>query len=48
MLDGSSNTILAYERDAPTRGGLVLFGDGHTENLSLAEFNAKPQAGKRK
>lgn len=47
MTAGSSNTILAHERDAPAKGGLVLFGDGSARAISLDEFQktAKAQAG---
>jgi hypothetical protein len=40
----SEGTILAYEKDAPTKGGLALFGDGVVKNLSAEEFNKTPKA----
>jgi Protein of unknown function (DUF1559) len=44
MVNGSSNTILGYEKDAPTKGGAVLFGDGSVKPLTADEFAkaAKP------
>lgn len=48
MLEGSSNTILAYESNAPTGGGLVLHGDGTTANISADEFMTRPKAAPRK
>lgn len=41
-----SDTVLAYVRDAPKVGGMVLMGDGSVQNMSAAEFNAAPKAGK--
>jgi hypothetical protein len=41
---GTSQTILAYEKDAPNNGGLVLFLDINVENLTAADFKAKAQA----
>jgi hypothetical protein len=46
MVNGASNTVLAYHRDTPTRGGYVLFGDGVVERLSADQFRTKPKAGK--
>ncbi len=47
MTDGSSNTVLAYEKDAPTKGGAVLYGDGSVRKMSADEFKkaiiAKPK-----
>jgi hypothetical protein len=47
MTAGSSNTVLAYEKDAPTKGGQVLYGDGSVRKLSADEFKkatlAKPK-----
>ncbi len=44
---GTSHTILAYERDAPTEGGLVVYADRITKRLTAAEFKkanvAKPK-----
>jgi hypothetical protein len=35
---GRSNTILAYVRDAPTAGGVVVLLDGSVHNMTPAEF----------
>ena len=37
-IDGSSRSILAYEKDAPTKGGVALLGDQSVKQMSLAEF----------
>ena len=41
---GITVQILGYEKDAPTAGGVVLMGDGHTEHVTLAEFQSTPKA----
>jgi hypothetical protein len=46
MPEGTSNTVLAYEKDAPEKGGLVLFGDGSVKKLSADEFKKAPKAKK--
>jgi hypothetical protein len=46
MTNGTSNTILGYEKDAPTKGGVVLFGDGTVKPLTADEFAKAPKAGK--
>jgi hypothetical protein len=38
--------IVAYERDAPTKGGTVLAADGSVSHLTAEEFRAAPKAGK--
>ena len=38
MTQGSSNTVLAYEKDAPEKGGLVAYGDGSVKKLTADEF----------
>jgi hypothetical protein len=47
MTAGTSNTILAYEKDVPTKGGQCLYGDGSVKKLSADEFKkatlAKPK-----
>jgi hypothetical protein len=49
MTEGSSNTILAYEKDADTKGlRVVLFGDGSVDMLPDGEFQARPKAQPRK
>jgi prepilin-type processing-associated H-X9-DG protein len=44
LVNGTSNTILGYEKDAPAKGGEVLYADGHVATLTAAEFAkaAKP------
>jgi len=47
MTDGTSNTVLAYDKDVPAKGGFVLYGDGSTKKLTADEFKkaivAKPK-----
>jgi hypothetical protein len=43
---GVSNTIIAHEKDAATRGGLVLFGDTSVRKLSAEEFAKTAKAKK--
>ena len=47
MTDGSSNTILAYEKDVPTKGGFVLYGDASVKKITADDFKkailAKPK-----
>jgi hypothetical protein len=43
---GLSNTVIAYEKDAPSKGGLVLFGDGSVRKLSVGDFKKAPKAKK--
>jgi hypothetical protein len=38
MVRGSSNTILAYVKDAPQKGGQVAYGDGSVKKLTADEF----------
>jgi hypothetical protein len=38
MTAGASNTALAWEKDVPKKGGLVLFGDGSVRKLTAAAF----------
>src|SRR5438045_2796887 len=38
MTKGSSNTVLAYEKDAPEKGGLVGYGDAIVKRLTADEF----------
>ncbi len=35
---GTSNTILGYEKDAPTKGGLVAMADGSVKPMTADEF----------
>jgi len=43
---GSSNTILGYVYDVPTKGGAVLMADGSARRMTVEEFNKAPKAGK--
>jgi hypothetical protein len=38
MIQGSSNTILAYVKDAPEKGGQVAYGDGSVKKLTADAF----------
>jgi hypothetical protein len=38
MTEGTSNTILAHEKDAPEKGGLVAYGDGSVKKLTADAF----------
>ena len=40
-----STTIFAYERDVPTKGGLVVFCDCAVKKLTAQEFAAAPKSG---
>jgi hypothetical protein len=46
MVNGSSNTVLGYEKDVPKSGGLVMMGDGSVKKMSADEFAKAPKAGK--
>jgi hypothetical protein len=41
--DGTSLTVLGYDKDVPTKGGLVLMGDGAVQNMTAAEFQKAPR-----
>jgi hypothetical protein len=47
MTDGTSNTVIAYVKEAPKEGGFVLYGDGSVKTLKADEFKkailAKPK-----
>jgi hypothetical protein len=42
---GTSNTILGYVKDVPTKGGVALFLDGSARNVTVQEFQAAAKAG---
>jgi hypothetical protein len=44
MPAGPANTVLAYGRDVPASGGLVLFGSGEVRTLSAADFAGATKA----
>jgi hypothetical protein len=45
MTQGTTNTILAYEKESDNKGvRVVLYGDGSVELLTDGEFYAKPKA----
>lgn len=48
MTAGTSNTVLAYVKDVPDKGGLVLMGDGSVKKMSADDFKKATLAGKRK
>ena len=43
----AGGTILGYEKDAPEKGGLVLFGDGVVKSMTAEEFKKTPKAKKK-
>jgi len=43
LLDGSSNTVMAYDNVPFRSGRLVLMADGSVQSLSEAEFADKPR-----
>jgi hypothetical protein len=44
--DGTSNTILAYEKETPTTGGMVVMADQSTRRMTAQEFAATAKAGR--
>jgi hypothetical protein len=48
MRSGTSKTVLAYEKDVPSKGGVVLMGDGSVKTMPPEEFRKATLAGKRK
>jgi hypothetical protein len=44
MTQGTSNTILGYEKEAKDKEGLVLMADGSTKTMSAKDLNAAPKA----
>jgi hypothetical protein len=41
--EGTANTILGYEKDAPTKGGQVLLADASVRPMSAKDFQAAPR-----
>jgi hypothetical protein len=44
---GTSNTVLAYVKDVPTKGGWVLMADASVKKMTADEFKKAPKAGKK-
>ncbi len=47
MPKGPSATAVAYAKDVPTQGGLVLFGSSEVRTLSAQDFAKAPKAAER-
>jgi hypothetical protein len=45
---GTTATVLAYEADAPAKGGHVLMADASVRSMTPQEFQAAPKAKPRK
>src|SRR5258707_906462 len=43
---GKDEVVIAYEKNTPTEGGLVLLSAGTAKRVSASEFNSLPRAGK--
>jgi hypothetical protein len=43
---GGSEAVVAYEKDVPTQGGLVLLHNRKVKKMTAAEWQAAPRAGK--
>jgi len=43
MTAGTSNTVLGYEADVPTKGGQVLMGDASVRTMTAQEYQAAPK-----
>lgn len=41
----SATAVIAYEKDAPTQGGMVLTCDFTPQRMTVQEFQAAPKAG---
>ncbi|OAI40854.1 hypothetical protein AYO40_04130 [Planctomycetaceae bacterium SCGC AG-212-D15] len=41
---GTADTVIGYEKDAPTQGGSVLFADGSVKRISAEEFKTARKA----
>jgi hypothetical protein len=44
LQQGTSNTVLAYEKDVPAKGGMVLMADGSVREMTAQEFQTAPKA----
>jgi hypothetical protein len=47
MPEGTSNTVLVYEKDAATKGGIVGYADGSVKKLTADEFKKATLAKKK-
>jgi hypothetical protein len=45
---GNANSVLAYQKDVPMKGGVVVLGDGSVHNMSLQEFQSANKGGRGK
>jgi len=43
---GSTDAVVAYDKDVPTKGGLVLLHNRTVKQMSADEFRSAPKAGK--
>ena len=43
---GATNTVLGYERNVPTEGGVVVMADGSTPYMTKEEFAAATKGGR--
>jgi hypothetical protein len=48
MVGGTGSTVLGYEKDVPSKGGLVLMGDASVQQMSADEFKNAPKATPKK
>lgn len=46
-MGGTSNVVLAYVKDVPTKGGQVLMADGSVRKMTADEFKKASKAGKK-
>jgi hypothetical protein len=44
MTAGTSNTVLGYEKDTPTKGGQVVMADGSVQTMTAKQFEAATKA----
>jgi hypothetical protein len=43
-MGASANRVLAYDKETPHQGGLVVFGNGTVKTLTAEEFQTAPKA----